>query len=287
MPSFYDELRQKSHEIERYISSLPILRDIFTSGYFQKVRKQIDEMEKTNQIGPLHSMFIFMLDDSRHGLSQTKMLKEYLTKIFEHPNTKPKTKNHIKAQLVSEQHVFMLFEVSILGNLLSQLPGKAIKLYPRTVRTRAVEAEIVLVDRPVHIETTVLGESRGDKNTFERMMRVGRHTWGGSRDLNHDSERFAKKLLEKSKQFLPDYPNVLAISLFDFWPAHLQVMRAIRSNSFPNIGLIMQFGRGDLEHSFEENCDPSCALTEEEGDRLTKLLSGENYHPLVYGVPGR
>ena len=122
---FYDHLRSKSHELESFVGGLPVLSGVFTPEFFEKVRGQVAEMGRTGRVGPLHSMFIFLVkDDQIDDKRQTILLEDYLGKVLSHPDVLSQASigNHIKAQLISgDQHVHRLFEISILGNLISQL----------------------------------------------------------------------------------------------------------------------------------------------------------------------
>ncbi|WP_176229467.1 hypothetical protein [Candidatus Hakubella thermalkaliphila] len=285
MPSYWDDLKQKSYTIEKLISASALLSSIFTHEFFVNVRTQIGEMKRLNRSGPLHSMFIFFCDNPENGYRKTRKLEDCLMKIFSHPSTRAKDRNYIKSELTRLQCLNTLFEVSILGNLLSQLPQDRVRLYPKTVGRRNVDAEIVLIGRSIHLETTVLAESEEDKNRRESMMRAGRDHWLGRRNTDKDEGRFREKLLEKSKQFAPGRPNVLAISIFDHFPADLEIKRAMGNNYYLNLGMVLQFGRARIKNIFTGNCDPSCQLTMEERNKLVELLSGQGYLPLAYGVP--
>ncbi|GFP28289.1 hypothetical protein [Candidatus Hakubella thermalkaliphila] len=278
--SYYDDLNQKSYEIERFINTFPLLSSVFTPHFFEDVRAQIEEMRRLGLSSSLHSMFIFFRDDSENGYQKTRRLEDYLTKIFSHCSTGER--NYIKSEFTRLQCLNTLFEVSILGNLLSQLPQDRVRLYPQTVGQRSVDAEIVLISRPVYLEMTVLAESQADRDVRELMMGVRCHHWLGSRNLDKDADRFIRKLLEKSAQFIPGQPNVLAISVFDWFPADFEIEPAMRDNCYLNLGMVLQFGRARIEHVFTNNCDPSCQLTDQERDRLVELLSGQGYFPLAY-----
>lgn len=268
------------------MGGLPVLSGVFHPRFFEGVRKQIEDMERTDRVGPLHSMFIFLVkDDQIDSRRQTILLEDYLGKILSHPDvvSRPNIGNHIKAQLLSsDQHVFRLFEVSILGNLISQLPGDSVRLYPGTVGNRDVEARITLVDRPVDLETTVLNDSLADQQMYEAMFRTGRNPGVTSRDLDADAERFRRKVSEKGDQFLPSNPNALIVSIFGFHPLGFSIDKILSSETFSNIGLLMLFDRSNLTKTHEGCCDGSCALTSEERERLTALLSGGLYRPLAY-----
>ncbi|GFP31793.1 hypothetical protein HKBW3S42_00099 [Candidatus Hakubella thermalkaliphila] len=123
--SYYDDLNQKSYEIERFINTFPLLSSVFTPHFFEDVRAQIEEMRRLGLSSSLHSMFIFFRDDSENGYQKTRRLEDYLTKIFSHCSTGER--NYIKSEFTRLQCLNTLFEVSILGNLLylgySVFPG--------------------------------------------------------------------------------------------------------------------------------------------------------------------
>ena len=284
MNKYYRFLRQKCNEIEQLLKPYTILRNIFTPNYFKEILNQIDNMEKNHQSGPIHSMFIFFRYDSENNYSQTKMLEKYLYYIFNHPSIKRKHKNNISKDLTRQNCLETLFEISILGNLLYQLPNNKVTLYPKTISGKNVDAMVVLINRPIYVEVTVLGESGCDKKDRESRAQAGIDHYIGWRNIKYDGMRFTRKIYDKSVKFKPNQPNVLMISVFDFFPDEYEVKWATNNGNFSstNIGLILQFGRAKIENKFFKNCNPSCHLAEEEKDMLIELLDGKNFLPLKY-----
>lgn len=210
-------------------------------------------------------------------------MEENLQRIFDHPKVSKRQKKHITRELAINGHLFRLFEIGVIGNLLSQLPTEKVEPYPLTVGKKRADVAVMLVDRPVFIEATMLGESDVDRAEREAAMYTERHSWGGSRDIDKDTNRFAAKILEKAGQFTPRTPNVLIIQLFDFWPTGFEIGRAIQQNQFLNVGLVILFDRERITRKFQENCDPECALRDDEATALERFLSEPTFRPLVFG----
>ena len=285
MKSRYDFFREKAVIIKNFISQSSLLFEYFDTTFFQHVSNQVDTMEQKGWSGPINSIFLFFIQDSEKGFVQTKLLERYLRLIVEHPTTTNADKSHIKGQLASENSHETLFEISILGNLLKQLPRDDIELFPRTVGKKDVEARIMLDGRWVYIDATVLNDSEGETRELTELLNkgggIGKGMWV---DSYRDVERFLRKIEYKSTQFPSGAPNVIAIALsgtrllfiHDEWSPKL-------ANIISNISLIMEFDRKDLKRATTENCDSSSPLTEKEIKALKKLFRGSDYMPLVYG----
>lgn len=112
-----------------------------------------------------------------------------------------------------------MFEISILGNLLNQIPPGDIELFPTAVGGRGVEAKVKLEDRWIYLDATVLNDSAGETKELTQLLNdgggVGKGMWV---DFQRDTDRFVKKKEYKNPQFLPNNPNVLVISLFGTRP---------------------------------------------------------------------
>ena len=284
-PDYYENLVKGSKEIELLIDrNFPLLREIYDREFFQKVREQLEEMKKHDLSGPIHSVFVALQHDKENNFKYKKLdhLDEYLKLIIYHPSTRKKDINYLKSELKRETCINIWFEISILGNLLKQLKSSNITLYAPTRGGKNVEAEIILDVRPIYLETTVLGESRGDLNTRARMMKARKNVWSGSRNMEFDTNRVRLKLKDKSNQFSPKKPNVLILSFFDFFPVDFQINNAIRTNSNDNIGIIMKFKRELFSNFITHNLDQTCFLTKLEVRKLKDLLSGSDYEPLIY-----
>lgn len=283
--SRYDFLRTKVKEIQQYLNGFTILNQIFSSEYFKSVEAQINAAEKDGLSGPINSIFLLFVDDSQNGYQQAQKLEEYLELIFNHPTTDKGNKNHIIAQFRGSGSTDTLFEVSILGNLLKQLPESEIELFPKTNNNRDVEAKVKLVDRWVYIDVTVLNDSKEDTEIIERMLDPRIEESGGRWiDSDKDAARYAGKAIYKSDQFIPNTPNVLMISLFGtrlFMPG---TDDKLKRYDILNLGAVFEFDRKTLNSVITENCDPNCSLSGEEIIKLKHLLSNESFAPLVYGV---
>lgn len=284
MVNVYKNLRQKMTEVREYTDSSRTLETLFTDSYFYNVSKQIDWMEKMGKSGPINSLFIFLVVDSKDGFHQSKLLESYTKLIFSHPATRVKgDRNHLIGQIKTQGSTDTLFEISILGNLLKQLPSDKIELFPRTTGTRKVEAKILLDKRWVYLDATTLNESEYDSKILEHLTQSEVHVGNLSIDFDKDKERYIRKIQSKSQQFLPSQPNVLVLSLF----GRTLFIDEPFSKPDPNIvasnvGLILRFKRESLKKKTTDNCDPDCRLTTKETEMIFDLLSNEEFKPLIY-----
>lgn len=286
MNSRYDFFRDKAVIIKGFVSKSTLLTSYFDESYFTHVLKQIDFMEEKGWNGPLNSFYLFFIDDSDKDFKQTKLLEKYLKLIVDHPTTTNADRNHIKGQIKTGNSVDTLFEISILGNLLNQLPHDEIELFPRSVGKKDVEARIKLVDRWVYLDATTLNDSEGETKELTELLNkgggVGKGMWV---DFQRDMDRFIKKIEYKSPQFIPNTPNVLVISIFGTRPLFIHDEWSAKSATIvPNISLLMEFDRKDLKNVTTENCDDSCPLSDVEIIRLKGLFSGSGYAPLAFGL---
>lgn len=284
MNSRYDFFRDKAVLIKDFISKSPLISSYFDESFFQHVLAQVDVMEEKEWNGPINSIFLFFLSDSNNNFNQTKLLEEYLKSINDHSTTTNADRNHIKGQLKADNSIDTLFEISILGNLLKQLPPEDIELFPKTVGNRDVEARIKLDGRWVYLDATALSDSEGEsKELVELLNKGGGVGKGMSVDFQRDTDRFIRKLDYKSSQFMPNTPNVLAIAIIGTRPIFVHSEWGAKvSTVVANIGLLLEFDRKELVTVTTENCDNDCQLTEKETAVLKELLSGESYEPLVY-----
>lgn len=282
--NYYYELIQQAKRIAKFIKSLCILKDVYDQRYFEKIKQQIIKMKKEQTSGPIDSMFILMTKDEEHNFKNIKLLEKYLGLIFSHSSCNKGDKDHIKKELIGNQSLNTLFEINIIGNVLNQLPSNKAILYSKTYNKKNVDVEIDLVNRPIYIEISVLGESKGDKNIRERMSKNKIHVWSSNRDIERDTIRFSSKINYKLRQFFPHKPNVLILSTFDFFPAKFNIDIVMKNTCFLNAGLILQFDRKNIQKIHKDNLDPSCTLTKEEHDKLIELFQGKNYEPVYYGT---
>ncbi len=282
----YNFYRNKSTHIRDFISKSPLLSAHFDEPYFSHIAAQVDFMEEKGWNGPINSFFLFFMDDSDNGFGQTKRLEKYLKLIIEHSTTTNADRSHIKGQIKTDNSVDTLFEISILGNLLNQLPPGDIELFPTTVGKKDVEARIKLDSRWIYLDATTLNDSEGETKELTDLLNkgggVGKGMWV---DFQRDTDRFIKKMEYKSPQFMPNTPNVLVISIFGTRPLFIHDEWSAKSATIvPNISLLMEFDRKDLKTTTTENCDDSCPLSDVEVMRLKELFSGSDYVPLVFGL---
>ncbi len=286
MNSRYDFFRDKATIIKDFVSKSTLFASYFDEAYFTQILSQIDFMEEKGWNGPINSFFLLFLDDSEKGFTQTTLLEKYLKLVVEHSTATNSDRNHIKGQIKTDNSVDTLFEISILGNLLNQLPSGDVELFPRTVGKKDVEARIKLDDRWIYLDATTLNDSEGETKELTELLNkgggVGKGMWV---DFQRDTDRFIKKMEYKSSQFMPNTPNVLAISLFGTRPMFIHTEWGAKVGTIvPKISLLLEFNRKDLKNVTDENCDSSCPLTDREIARLKELFSGSGYQPLVFGT---
>ncbi len=284
MHSQYDFFRDKEKKIKDYLSKHILLSSYIDETFFEIVSKQVREMERRGLNGPLNSIFLFLLDDSDSGFKQTELLEYYLKLIVEYPTTTKADKNHIKGQLKSDNSIDTLFEISILGNLLKQLPPNIVELFPKTTGARDVEVRLLLDGRWVYLDATVLNDSAGDTIELIDLLNKGGGVGAGkSINFKSDMDRYIRKLEYKSAQFIPNKPNVLAIATIGTRPLFVHSEWGVKvSKIVPNIGMLFEFDRKELVTITTENCDNSCFLTNKEKSLLKELLSGKSFVHLVY-----
>ena len=282
MKRYFKELNVLSGKIEaRIATKYPILATIFDSNYFDGIREQIQEMSKNDLQGPIHSMFVAMTRDNEQKRGFLPLFEKHLSLIFNHPSIKPSLISYTKKELISERCINTMFEVSTIGNLISKIGPDKTTLYAKTAGPKDVDIKIDLFDRPIYVEISVLGESRGDADLRDRMMRKKRGVYSGSRDMAHDTGRFKVKVEEKTKQFLPNKPNVLILCTFDFFPVELEIKQAMTNNYFVHVGILLRFYREKLKNTFT-NLDKNCQLTGREMNWFRDFFESKEYKPLIY-----
>lgn len=252
-----------------------MLSCVFGKEYFAHVRQQIDAISH-GKSDRLSSIYAILQDADKRKL---------LTKFLELIQRKLKNAdwNHLckrLAMLDQNTDLEAVFEVTILGNLILQLPEDRILLNARTVNKKNVDAKIRLVARDVYLEITFLGPSARITERRARMQRHGiQHaTWMGI-GVGH-GRRIAGKVREKSAQFCPAMPNVLVMCVFEVWDRMPRWEHAAEYFQMENVGQLYVFDRTHLRKRFIG--DTACTLTQEEENVLVRLLNGKAYSPIGY-----
>ncbi len=172
------------------------------------------------------------------------------------------------------------FEIVIAGNILAQVPPEKVQLHVPTNAPKNVDVCLHLIDRPIYLETTVLGES-DDNIQWRKSLASGPKVRMGD-PFSVFGGRAARAITQKGRQFLPWKPNVLAISIFDVWDKLEPAQKPLISSYFENIGLLLPFGREHLMQDWIARPDPTCQLTADEEKVILQLLSGEKFFPIGY-----
>lgn len=263
----FQEVRQ---DVER--SSLG---EALGDDFFSKIAEQIRRFEndESNELNSLYSLL--------QPPEQRKKFIEFVESIK--PKIGPREWGDLCEKLSSGEGLRAInaaFEVTIAGNLLAQLPPDKVSLYAPTKTLKNVDVCLYPVDRPVYLETTVLGESK--ENSERRKAGSGIKVWMGD-PFTVFGGRVARVIATKGRdQFLPEKPNVLAISVFDVWDNLEPAQERLASANFENIGLLLPFGRRELMLDRITRPDPSCRLTPKEEEAILELLSGEKFFPIGY-----
>lgn len=285
MKTYYDDWRRIAQNISNYFDSMPTLKIVFNRNFFKEIDTRIDELEKqkSHKFG---SMLIFFRDDSQKNFKQSHLLDSYLKLIFSNPTCNKVNKKHLCSQFRGWDSTDTLFEVSILGNLLKQLDLTQIKLFPKTIGNSDVEARVNLDGRWIYLDVTVLNDTQEDTQLIDEMINKGRtkNTFSWI-DMDKDEERFERKLVYKSNQFMPNQPNAIILgNVATRLPIYSGLEEPKFSSNLNNIGVVFEFDRANLKKVRVDDCDISCSLTDEEIKILSNLFSGAMYAPLVYGV---
>lgn len=164
------------------------------------------------------------------------------------------------------------------------MPADSVELFPNTVGNGDVEVKVKFDGRWIYIDVTTLNDSDGETKELTELINkgggVGKGMWV---DQKRDADRFIRKALDKSRQFIPSKPNVLLISFFGTRPlfVHSDWGKSV-GDIVPNIGLFLEFNRKELMNVTGENCDSKCFLTQKEISALEKLFKNKEFKPLVY-----
>lgn len=281
--AFYQNIKNQRDEVYNLLDSFPLLREIFNDTFFGRVDQEISAMEAAEINGPIHPMFRYLELAKDREDDQLPLFEEYLEALLSHYDTTPTHKKHIITELTAGGHLFRMFEINILGNIVTQMPANQVRFDPITIGKKRSDAAIKLIDREVFLEISMLGEAEPDRKKREEAMYAKRRMEGGSIDIDAGIERFAKKITDKGQQLPPGKPSVVVIQVFDFFPLDFQVEQAVNQCEFPNVGAIFQFDRIQLKRVMVKGCDLSNQLRDDELVALKNILSGSSYRPLIFG----
>lgn len=252
------------------------LREALDDEYFAKVEEQIRKYEsgKSTALNSLYSLL--------QPPEQRKKFIDFIERVKQKMGSREW--GDLCEKLSSGQglrDIHAAFEVVIAGNILSQLPSDKVQLHAPTKAPKNVDICIHLIDRPIYIEITLLGES--DENVeWRKSMGSGPSIRMGD-SFAVFGGRASRAITQKGRrQFLPQKPNVLAISIFDVWDKLEPAQEALISSNFENVGLLLPFGRQHLMREWVSRPDSSCKLTAAEEEAIFQLLSGDNFFPIGY-----
>lgn len=264
------ELQEVRRDVER--SSL---REALDKEYFAKVEGQICAYEKGESTA-LNSLYSLLQPPE-----QRRRFIEFVERVKQKMSSREW--GDLCEKLASGKglrDINAAFEVVIAGNILAQVPPEKVQLHVPTNAPKNVDVCIHLIERPVYLETTVLGES--DENIqWRKSLASGPKIRMGD-SFSVFGGRATRAITQKGRQFLPNQPNVLVISIFDVWDKLEPAQKPLVSSHFQNIGLLLPFGREHLMHDWIARPDPSCRLTDEEEKTVLHLLNGENFFPIGY-----
>lgn len=253
-----------------------ILAEVYTAPFFSSVKGQAKAYESDNSVELSNAYSILQPPGQR-----TKLM-EFLTLM------KPKMADgqwiQLSKRLRSDsrlQSMQGLFEVTIAGNLMAQLPNDSVQLNVLTVNGRDADIGVLLDERIVHLEVTVLDESKEMKERRPMMEKQKYPIWTPSLSEIDGTPLFTA-IDGKSKDFKSNHPNALAIQIFSMYDWGPIAQENYGEYQPCNIGLLLPFGRIELKKEYVKQADDSCALTESEQDMLTNLLSGDDFFPLGY-----
>lgn len=251
------------------------LGEALDDEYFAKVEKQIREYGKGESTA-LNSLYSLLQPPE-----QRKRFIDFVERVKR--KMASREWGDLCEKLASGQGLRDLnaaFEVVIAGNILAQVPSEKVQLHVPTNTPKNVDVGLHLIDRPIYLETTVLGES-DDNIQWRKSLASGPKVRMGD-PFSVFGGRATRAIAQKGRQFLPKKPNVLVISIFDVWDKLEPAQTSLVSSSFENIGLLLPFGREHLMRDWVSRPDPSCRLTDEEEEAVFQLLSGEKFFPIGY-----
>ncbi|GEM_PF-4164323 len=280
--AYFKELFNVVDQSEQFIYTLPILKEVYSKQYFDKVRAQLNHY-KTARGAVIHPFYNLVLrQDSQKGFSRVRTLEEYLQGIFSASSVRERDKSYVKGELCSFngiQSLNMLFEIAVLGFFLTKLPDR-IEFYPNTGKGRNVDLKVVLLNREVLIEVTALGDSEYHREILEELIRYKGPQKVFTGDIPKDARRIESRLLEKDQQFPSDTTNIVILSLTGSWLSLPEQLW--NSTPLQNIGLIVVFDRHKMQELSKKGCNPKCAPSEEEEKTILSILGQESFVPLIY-----
>lgn len=263
-------------EIRKDIASSS-LTEAFDEEFFARIERQIHRFE-SGESNEIHSVYSLLQPPE-----QRKKLIEFAELV--RPKMDSREWGDLCEKLASWERLRGLnaaFEVTIAGNILAQLPSEKVDLHARTNGAKNVDVCINLIDRPIYVEATVLGESL--ENIRWRETKGSRSYVRMGSPSMISGKRVLRAVANKGRdQFMPGTPTVLVISVFDVWDKLQPARKALSSAVFENIGLLLPFGRKELMAQHISRPDPACSLTLEEEQAILELLNGRDFFPIGYG----
>jgi len=253
-----------------------LLAEIFPTSFFASVKGQAKayEAKLSRDISDAYSIL-------QPPEQRTKLL-EFLTLMK--PKMSASNWKHLCKRMRSDsrsQSLLGLFEVAITGNLLAQIPDNRVSLNIPTRGKKDADIGVVLDDRMVHLEITVLDES--DQMKARLPMRRSQKVSIWSSDVSEvNGSRQIDRITKKSKEFIKGHPNVLVIQVLNPLDWTEIARDAYLKHEFKNVGLILPFDRIELEKDYVRETDDACRLTEKERQLLINLLSGDDFFPFGY-----
>lgn len=274
-----EDLKQAFLEFKTELQEYATLIEIFNDRYFNDLERQLVKLSSdySTHINPV---FLVYLRDKDEGKTFLKRLNNYIQIVF-NKTASVKIKKHIAGQLRTIAAHDTLVELSVLGNLLLQLPPQDIELFPTTVDDHDVEAKIKIDGRWIYLEVSTLGDTQEDRNEITELLRtrrmVGKGKW---LDLNKDGYRIVGKSARKSKQFAPDTPNVLLIVLTGTRTSMHDFFRTGEDITVNDISCLFEFNCNLRHTNTRIGLSPN-QLTENEKNKLNSLFTSKDWLPLI------
>ncbi len=254
-----------------------VLGEIFRPAFFGARRKEAKDVQ--NDVSDSLSNIYSILQVP----TQREKLIEFL--LLMKKKLSPSDWKHLADRLSSdaeERSMQALFEAVVLGNLLAQMDSSRIMLNAPTANGKKIDASITLVDRPVHLELSMLSQSERAARRRRQLSRTGFAVWTASHS-EYDGRRVTQMIEEKSAQFDGEQPSGLAFQIFDpMNDFRKEAAERFHRHRYKRIGLLLPFNRTSLALQHVRRGDSSCFLTDEEQKKLVDLLSGDGYFSIGY-----